>query len=217
MNRFTLSKEAKDNLHIMRIALILLILSIITGLGLHFGGDQFEHRQQVRHAQTKQRLETARQNRARTADEQENIRRYLAPYQTLLADKLIGEERRLDWIDALSRIRDQHKFFPLEWDIASQRPYTFTELPSASSLKISASRMNIKFSLLHEGDLITLTNELRTRKVGLFALDHCEMARNPQEEGNPLRIAPNFVAECALDWLTVDAPSPDATLSPSER
>lgn len=217
MSRLNLSEMARENLLMMRIALILLALSIVTGLGLHFGGTVFERRQQERHAQAQQRLDAARQNHARTAAEQENIRRYLAPYQALLADKQIGEERRLDWIDALSRIRQQRKFFPMEYDIASRRPYTFTGLPSANTLKISASRMNIKLSLLHEGDLFTLLNDLRTRKAGLFALDHCDIARNPQEKGKPPQLAPNLAAECALDWLTVSTPAPGTAFNPPDR
>lgn len=217
MNCMTLSESARENLLYLRTALILLMLSIVTGLGLYFGGTLFKRHQQEHHEQAHQRLDAAHQSRARTAAEQENIRRYLAPYQTLLADKQIGEERRLDWIDALSRIREQRKFFPMEYEIASQRPYTFTGLPSANTLKISASRMNIKFPLLHEGDLSTLIDDLRTRKAGLFVLDHCEIARNPQEKGKPLQLAPNLAAECALDWLTVSAPAPGAAFNPPGR
>ncbi|MDP2785981.1 MAG: hypothetical protein Q8O38_15515 [Sulfurimicrobium sp.] len=217
MSRLTLSEMAGENLLMMRIALILLALSIVTGLGLHFGGSLFERRHQEQHAQAQQRLDAARQNRARTATEQENIRRYLAPYQALLAARQIGEERRLDWIDALGRSREQRKFFPMEYDIAARRPYTFTGLPSANALTISASRMNIKFSLLHEGDLFTLLNDLHTRKAGLFALDHCEITRNPQEKGKPLQLAQNLVAECSLDWLSVGAPSSPPATSPTGR
>lgn len=217
MSRLTLSELARENLLIMRVALILLALSIMTGLGLYFGGTLFKRHHQEQHAQAQQRLDAARQSRARTAAEQEDIRRFLSPYQTLLADKQIGEERRLDWIDALSRIREQRKFFPMEYDIASRRPYTFAGLPSANALKISASRMNIKFPLLHENDLFTLIDDLRTRKAGLFALDHCDITRNPQEKGKPLQLAPNLAAECALDWLTVSAPAPGAAFSPPGR
>lgn len=208
MSRLKLSEMARENLLIMRIALILLALSIITGLGLHFGGALFERHQQERHAQAQQRLDAARQNRARTAAEQENIRRYLVPYQALLAARLIGEERRLDWIDALGRSREQRKFFAIEYDIASRRPYPFTGLPAANALTVSASRMSIRFPLLHENDLFALLDDLRARKAGLFILDHCDIARNPQEKGKPLQLAPNLAAECALDWLTVGAPAP---------
>lgn len=217
MSRLKLSEMARENLPYVRIALILLALSILTGLGLYFGGALFEHRQQARHAQAQQRLDDARQKHARTTDEQENIRRYLAPYQALLANKLIGEERRLDWIDALGHSREQRKFFPLEYDIAARRPYTFTGLPSANALKISASRMNLKFPLLHENDLFTLLNDLRTRKAGLFVLDHCDITRNPQEKGKPLQLAQNLVAECSLDWLSIGVPSSPPAASPTGR
>lgn len=217
MNCMTLSESARENLLYLRTALILLMLSIVTGLGLYFGGTLFKRHQQEHHEQAHQRLEATLQSRTRTAAEKENIGRYLAPYQTLLADKQIGEERRLDWIDALSRIREQRKFFPMEYEIASQRPYTFAGLPSANTLKISASRMNIKFPLLHENDIFTLIDDLRTRKAGLFVLDHCEIARNPQEKGKPLQLAPNLAAECALDWLTVSALAPGAAFNPPGR
>ncbi len=217
MSRLKLSEMARENLLMMRIGLILLALSIVTGLGLHFGGALFERHRQEQHAQAQQRLDAARQNHARTAAEQENIRRYLAPYQALLAARQIGEERRLDWIDALGRSREQRKFFPLEYDIAARRPYTFTGLPSANALTISASRMSIKFPLLHEGDLFALLNDLRARKTGLFALDHCEITRNPQEKGKPLQLAQNLVAECGLDWLTVSAPASGPAFNPAGR
>jgi hypothetical protein len=207
MSRLNLSEMARENLLMMRTGLILLALSIVTGLGLHFGGTLYERSQQERLAQAQQQLEAARQNHTRTAAEQEIIRRYLAPYQALLDARQIGAERRLDWIEALDRSREQHKFFPLDYDIASQRPYTFPGLPAANALTISASRMNIKFPLLHGGDLFTLLNDLRSRKAGLFILDQCDIARNPQEEGKPLRLAPNLAAECALDWLTVASPA----------
>lgn len=217
MNGLKLSEMTRENLLIMRIALILLALSIVTGLGLHFGGSLYESRQQERHAQAQQQLQAARQNHARTADEQEIIRRYLAPYQALLDARQIGEERRLDWIEALDRSREQRKFFPLEYDIAAQRPYTFAGLPAANALTISASRMSIKFPLLHEGDLFNLLNDLRTHKTGLFVLDQCDITRNPQEEGKPLRLAQNFAAECTLDWLTVDSPAVAQKTNPIDR
>lgn len=217
MSHLKLSEMSRGNLPFVRLALILLALSILTGLGLHFGGSLFESRHQERRAQAQQRLDAARQNHARTAAEQENIRRYLAPYQALLANKLIGEERRLDWIDALGHSHEQRKFFPIEYDIAAQRPYLFADLTSANVLKISASRMTLKFSLLHENDLFILLNDLRTRKAGLFVLENCDITRNPQTEGKLLHLGPNLAAECALDWLTVSVPTAGVAYSPPGR
>lgn len=217
MKRLKLSEMSRENLRIMRTALILLALSILTGLGLHFGGSLFESRHQERRAQAQQRLDAARQNHARTAAEQENIRRYLAPYQALLADRLIGVERRLDWIEALGQSREQRKLFSLEYDIGAQRPYTFAGLPAANALKISASRMTLKFSLLHENDLFTLLGDLRTLKAGLFVLENCDITRNPQMEGKLLHLGPNLAAECALDWLTVNVPTVGVAHSPPGR
>lgn len=217
MKRLQLSELARGNLRIMRLALILLGLSIFTGVGLYSGGALFERHHQERHDQARQRLDAARQEHAHTTTEQAYVRRYLAPYRTLLADKQIGEERRLDWIDVLGHVREQRKFFPLEYDIASRRPYTFVGPPATGNLQISASRMNIKFPLLHEGDLFTLLNDLRAQKAGLFVLNRCDMTLNPQEKGKPLQLTQNLVAECSLDWLSVNVPSTPPAASPTAQ
>lgn len=198
------TRVVKENLHFMRIALALLGLSIITGVGLVLGGVAFEHHHQERYNQAKQQLDTARQNNLLASAKQQDINRYLSAYQSLLAGKQIGEERRLDWIDALGRIREQRKLFPMEYDIASRRPYTFTDLPSASALKIFASRMSIRLPLLHESDIFTLLDDLRAQSVGLFVLDHCNIARSAAAKDSPPQLAQNLTAECAVDWLTVE-------------
>ncbi|MDD5240476.1 MAG: hypothetical protein PHG47_02010 [Sulfuricella sp.] len=198
------SRLVKENLHFMRIALALLGLSILTGVGLFLGSSAFDRHHLERYAQAKQQLDTARQNNLLANAKQEDIDRYLAAYQSLLADKQIGEERRLDWIDALSRIREQRKLFPVEYDIAARRPYTLTDVPSANALKIFASRMSIRLPLLHEGDLFTLLDDLRAQKVGLFVLDQCDIIRSVAAKDSPPQLAQNLTAECALDWLTVE-------------
>lgn len=204
MTRIELPRVIKENLHFMRIALALLGLSIITGVGLFLGSTAFERHHRERYAQAKQQLDTARQNNMLASAKQEDVNRYLSAYQTLLADKQIGEERRLDWIDALGRIRERRKLFPIEYDIASRRPYTLTDLPAASALKIFASRMSIRLPLLHEGDIFTLLDDLRSQRVGLFVLDHCDIVRAAQAKDTPPQLAQNLTAECAVDWLTVE-------------
>lgn len=208
--RAELSGLIRETPHSMRMALVLLVFCGIAGVGLFLGGAAFERHHRERHAQAERQLDVARRNHLLASARQQDIDRYLAAYRSLLADMPIGAERRLDWIDALSRGREQRKLFPVEYDIASRRPYAMADLPAANALKIFASRMSIKFPLLHEGDLFALLGDLRARKAGLFVLDSCDITRNPQEESEPIQPARNLLAECAVDWLTVEnaGPSP---------
>lgn len=199
MNRIALPELIQENLQFMRLAIALLGLSIVTGAVLYFGGAAFLKYAESQAASAGQRLAAARQQLARSEEEKEEIRLYLPAYQSLAAGKA-GEENRLEWIDALTRIREQHKLYPIDYDIASRRPYTLPAGPATDALILSASRMHLRFGLLHEGDLLTLLNGLRAEGRGFYVLDGCTVSRTGQ---TPIpQQAENLQGECALDWLS---------------
>ncbi|MCE5181397.1 MAG: hypothetical protein LLG15_06310 [Betaproteobacteria bacterium] len=217
MIRIRLPKSIKGNLQFLGMPLILLGLSIITGVGLFFGSMAYERHNLARYAEANQQLSTARQSNTLARARQENINRYLTAYQSLMAEKQINGERRQDWIDTLSHIREQRKLFPVEYDLAARRPYKFTDIPSSSALNLFASRMNVRLPLLHEGDIVTLLDDLRSRKVGLFVVDHCNIVRDPKANDTPPQFVQNLSAECAVDWITVETTSPSPTTKPSGK
>lgn len=208
MIRIQLPKSIKENFQFLGMPLILLGLSIITGVGLFFGSTAYERRNLERYAEASQQLSTARQNNTLARTRQENINRYLTAYQSLMAENQINGERRQDWIDALSHIRERRKLFPLEYDLAARRPYKFTDIPSTNAMDVFASRMNIRLPLLHEGDIVTLLDDLRAQKVGLFVVDHCNLVRDPKANDTPPQFVQNLSAECAVDWITVETAKP---------
>lgn len=217
MIRIQLPKSIKENLQFLGMPLILLGLSIITGVGLFFGSMAYERRNLERYAEANQQLSTAHQNNTFARTRQENINRYLSVYQSLMAEKQINVERRQDWINTLSLIREQRKLFPVEYNLAARRPYKFTDIPSTGALNVFASRMDIRLPLLHEGDIVTLLEDLRAQKVGLFIVDHCNIIRDPKANDTPPQLLQNLSAECAIDWITVEIASPSSPPKPSGK
>lgn len=200
MKRLTLVELIRENLVFMRLAFTLLALSVITGSVLYFGGLAFLHYAENRSIAASQRHAAAQGQYARAEAEKEEIRLYLGPYQSLAATGKAGKEKRLEWIDALSRIRETYKLFPIRYDIAARRTYTLPAGPSTQALSLSASRMNLQFGLLHEGDLLTLLNGLRTANLGYFVLDRCSLNRVTNDPAP--EVAENLAGECTLDWLS---------------
>lgn len=210
MNRTPLPDFIRENLQFMRLAITLLVLSLVTGSALYFGGAAFLGYAEDKSAAASQRYASAREQYARAETEKEEIRLYLAPYQALAAAGKAGEEKRLEWIDALTRIREQHKLFPIGYTIASRRPYTLPTGPTTSALSLSASRMQLQFGLLHEGDLLTLLNNLQAESKGYFILDRCALDRTATDSAPQLM--ENLKGECTLDWISFQP----ATGEPSE-
>lgn len=200
MNRLGLPELIQENLAFMRLAITLLALSIVTGAGLYLGGAAFLKYAEGQSLTAKRRAMAAQQQLSRAGTEKEEIRLYLPAYQSLAMEGKTGEERRLEWIDALTRIREQNKLFPIDYDIASRRPYTLPAGPPANALNVSASRMDLRFGMLHEGDLLTLLNGLQAEGKGFYVLDRCTVNRNVT--GSSPQYGQNLQGNCTLDWLS---------------
>ena len=66
--------------------------------------------------------------------------------------------------------------------------------------------MKIELSMLHEGDLLTMIDALLARDATPFMLRECVITRLTNFARN--KLAPNLLANCELDWITISEPQP---------
>jgi hypothetical protein len=134
------------------------------------------------------------------------ITRYKGPYQQLAHAGFVGEEQRMDWIDALRLANQEARTFGVEYEIGAQRPYVYAAEVKPGPLKISESVMQMRLRLLHEEDLLRFFDALTRTGGGFFAVDRCVLRRvNEREAERAARTQENVVAECELRWLTVQS------------
>jgi hypothetical protein len=145
-------------------------------------------------------LQEARLRYQRSGDEKETIVRYLGGYEQLQREGVVGEERRINWIDGLRTANIHSELFGVDYQIGVQQPY-----PGGTSyggIEMRQSVMKIRLPLLHEADLLRFLDTLKRQQVGLFVVDQCLLDRINQAGGSP-RYQPNLVAECSLTWITL--------------
>ena len=183
----------------LRPALLILGLVICSvSLMLGYSGQQATQAQLALQAQQHQQLEAQHRLQAAAA-EKAMLAQYLPVYQGLVQRGFIGEERRMDWIEALHTLHTQHQLFDIRYRIHPQEIYqTAPGLPSV----LHRSRMQIDMPLLHEGDLLSILAALERGPHAPFLLRDCVMKRTLA--GSPL--APNLNASCEIDWLTASTP-----------
>ncbi|PHV05518.1 hypothetical protein CSQ96_20385 [Janthinobacterium sp. BJB412] len=148
---------------------------------------------------------------ARLADgenEKREIRLYQPRFVTLRQRGLVGEENRLDWVEAVRQVQEQRKLLPLNYEIAPQRPVQAEPGLELGEYRLRASRMRLHMDLLHEADLFGFLDELKRR--GYFAVQDCSVKR--QVAQNVANTA-NLSADCAIEWLTL-APAEAAAPAP---
>ena len=142
-----------------------------------------------------------------SVDEDERLVRARYPeYRRLAAEGLLGEEQRLDWLEALRDADAALKLPAIRYDIDAQQPWRRTLEVDTGPYTLRSSDMTLTLALVHEGDLVRLLERLRTARVGLFSVETCSVGRR----ATPAlpAAAPALDASCTLRWVTLGSPSP---------
>lgn len=156
-------------------------------------------------AETK--LKEARERVSRSGDEVETLRTYIGPYTELERLGIVGEEQRLNWIDALRVANLDTHLYGVDYEVSSQMPYGFAQEVNAAGLPVQQSVMKLKLGLLYETDLLTFFRALAEQNVGAFTVNQCTMQRLTSDVSRPIN-QPTLRAECEVAWVTIPPPSP---------
>jgi len=136
---------------------------------------------------------------ARLAQEERDSRDHLAIWNRLTELRIVGEERRLEWLDALARIRAARGLHDLRYQIEPQKPWKSEH--AGAPVEIRSSAMKVELSLLHEGDLLRLLDDLRNSGNAYYAVRRCSIQRSAVLAG--AAVAPSLHARCEIDLITM--------------
>ena len=146
---------------------------------------------------------------ARARDEQQELTEKLNRFRVLKERGLIGPERRLNWIEAIARIKAARRIFKLDYEFAPQRPLDGSILPgggAAGGFELMSSQMRMQIQLLHEDELLgfiaDLRSDLRTTVEALVHVRSCTIERlapSTADRGSKALLK----ADCTLEWVTL--------------
>ena len=177
---------------------------ILVGVLVSFA-DQYRLKNELDLQTQQNSLNQARQKYQSSGLEKETIIQYLPVYNELLASGFIGEEHRIEWIEALRQIHAQYKLFSIDYSIGLQENYKPSFLPNLGNFTLHRSIMSLKLDMLHEGDLLALLDGLQEQTTPYIVRD-CEIKRPINAVVNTKTIAANMQANCEIDWLTLRDP-----------
>lgn len=199
--------------HYLRSALIRLAALALAGLFIYGGTYLVAGRSEREYSRQEQRLAAARNGYFSAIQARKTMTEFQECFLSLQARGIIGDERRLDWLEQLkSRARDLD-LPALAYSLEPREPF---RLPASSHIAapLSASRMQLDMKLFHEGDLLVLLSGLRENAAGLFWVQACELKRkeiHPGAAGDSIDREGLVEAKCDLLWLTVNfAPESEA-------
>jgi hypothetical protein len=155
-------------------------------------------------------LDEARKRVQQSGEERDMITRYVGPYTALVERGIVGEEQRLNWVDALRAANSQTKLYGVEYEVGTQQPYAFATEVQAAGIPVQQSLMKLRFGVLYETDLLAFFRSLQTQNVGVFSVNQCVLQRMTRDPTPPAN-APTLRAECEVSWITIGAQTPEGS------
>jgi hypothetical protein len=138
---------------------------------------------------------------ARISEEEREVTAKLDVYKQLKSLNILGEERRLEWADAITRIRTQRELLDLSYRVDRQK-LLLSAPGKPANVDIFASTMRVQLALLHEEDLLRFLNDLRNSGNAYYSVKSCTLNRTgPTATGTT--ITPRLRADCEIDLVTI--------------
>ena len=199
--------DSQDWLKLQTPLVILGLILMLIALMLVFAQNYNTAQEQLLQSQ-QNLLSAARQRYQSSGMEKETIKEYFPQYQALINKGFVGEERRIEWVEALREQHKNNKLFGIKYSISQQQEYKPSFAPSAGGFMLHRSIMKLDLDMLHEGDILKLTESLSAENTAPFMLRDCEITRLNAGGALSNQLIANLHAQCELDWLTVREPAP---------
>lgn len=195
----------KKDLPFLRGALILLGMVIVLGAAAIWGSGYLLAQTELSLQTAQAQFAEAQTRLAQVHEEESNIHIYQPRYEKLVSLGVVGDEKRLDWMETIRKIRTDRRLGDVGYEIASQQTVPVDPAIQMGTLEARGSMMKINLALLHEEELLTFLADLREASNGFQVVPHCQISRTNQGSlqvtGMPQERA--LQAECEVAWLTV--------------
>jgi hypothetical protein len=177
-------------------SVLAVVLTLTIGGSAVFVSHNYAHNAQNARRAAQQQLNEARSKLNAARDDQENMATYTKEYSAIQQREIIGEEQRLNLIEALEKMRKHNRVLDFKYAIAPQQPYKPVPALDGGNFDLRLSPMTLQMELLHEGQLINFFDSLRRDVNGWFILERCTLERASGQTAQ-------LKADCAGGWLTL--------------
>jgi len=196
-------RMAGGNLKPLYLPLALAIVLVGIGVAAVVVTNQYFDQTRVQYKVAADDRQAIQNKLSRATEEEREIREKLVDYRKLLAQGVIGDERRLDWVETIGQIKNDYKLAEIKYQIEPQRPLELPGITPSTEVEFRASALKVDMQLLHEGDLFVFLDALRSKLKAHVLVRSCSIERLGGRSGQDRGIAPRLRADCVIDLVTI--------------
>ena len=189
----------------LRRPLIILGVAILVSATLIGAGYYYETAQQAAYDKAVSELRSTHKRYSDLVRDLELIEQYRNLYDKYKAAGLVGDERRLSWVESLQSANQVLRLPTLTYSLQPQQKFARPGFKPKRDVSVKSSPMVLTMGLLHEEDLFALLEGLRLSIASLLTVDSCSMSRKTAITRSLDTKRENLRATCTFRWVTIDA------------
>jgi hypothetical protein len=196
----------RDDLKRLRAPFTLTATLIVLGVGaLVVSSNYLDAARDAQNA-SRQGRSAAQDRVSKVSEEERDIRENLKYFEQMRTSGIVGVQNRLDWIEAIAKIKNTRKLFEVKYSIEAQKLLDYPGVVSSPNAEFVVSRMKLDMMLLHEGDLLDFLDDLQTEGRAYVNIKRCTVTRTAP--GTATALQPRLRAECLVDLVSVKGIKP---------
>ena len=158
----------------------------------------------VRYSALNSKLNKESKRFTRLDDKSLLVAEYKSQFDKYMPVKQYENENRLYWLDSLERIRIKHKIPRLSYTIGLRKPYLYKDgVIKDRGVNVSVSNITLSMRLMHEADLLSVINSIKSIKKSINLISSCNLKRiGATKNIANSKSGPNVSAECNVKWFT---------------
>lgn len=190
--------------HYLKKQIILFTMAIVFSGVISFGGYYVESRMYDDYQRSVSTLRSTHNLYKNMVNDLDLLEQYRSKFSAYKSSGLVGEERRLSWIESLESTNKVIKLPTLTYNLLPQEDFVRPGFNSQPSVVIKSSPMELEIGMLHEEDLFALLEGLKRSIKNLFTVDSCEFKRLGSIDQSLDTKRANINTNCVIRWVTIN-------------
>jgi hypothetical protein len=196
---------SKIDLFYLRRPLIMVVVAVVVSVAIALLGYQYEKAQREEYQAALSTLRSTHKLYSNIINDIDLLDQYRNLYSEYKSSGLVGDERRLSWIESLESTNEVLRLPTLTYNLNPQEDFVRPGFKLKRGVAVMSSSMDLSIGMLHEEDLFALLEGLRLSIRNLFTVDSCSIIRISAVDRSLDTKKANLRSDCTIRWVTIDA------------